>query len=267
MSHPHRPAWWHEIALIAATYGIYTLTRNTLPAHLARARGNADDVYRLERRLHLDIELSVNQFLADHSRHWLAVIANYTYSLSHFAVTMAVLIWLYVARPHAYPGARTVLLLTTLLGLLGFWLYPLAPPRIFPDLGFVDTVVRDHTWGSWGTGTVTRISNQYAAMPSVHIAWSVWVAATVALCARRRWLRAAVWLYPALVFFVIIGTANHWTLDVAGGVAAVAIAASLWVTVQWAGRRRGLAGRGRRRTTGRSALARHRAGDQPRLHT
>lgn len=228
MRRPDQPAWWREVALITGTYGIYTLTRNTLPPHILRAHANALDLYRVEQRLHLDAEAGLNRALAERGPHWLALAADYIYSLSHMGVTLAVLGWLYVARPQVYPRARTVLLLTTLVGLMAFWLYPLAPPRLVPQLGFVDTVVRDHTWGSWGSSAVTRMSNQYAAMPSVHVAWSVWVAATVARYAERRWLRVVACLYPVLMFLVIIATANHWTLDAAGGVAAVVVAASLW---------------------------------------
>ena len=189
MSRPLRPVWWREVALVAGTYAIYSLTRNTLPDHVARARRHAEDVLRLEQQLHLDLERSFNHALATHVSGPLAVAADYLYATAHIWVALAVLCWLYVARPEAYRGARTVLLVTTWLSLLGFWLYPLAPPRLLPDLGFVDTVVREHVWGSWGSSTVERMSNQYAAMPSAHVAWSVWVAAVLVLYARRRLVR------------------------------------------------------------------------------
>jgi hypothetical protein len=229
-----RPSWWRELALIAVTYGIYTLTRNTLPTQIARARRNAMDLYRAEQDLHLDAEHAVNSFLATDGGHLLVVLANYTYSLAHFGVTIAVLVWLYVVHPDKYGAARTVLLLTTLLALVGFWLFPLAPPRFFPELGFVDTVVREGTWGSWGSSAVNKLSNQYAAMPSVHVAWSVWSAAAIVMWARPRWLRIAAVTYPIVVVLVIVGTGNHWTLDAAGGMAAVALGAALWVTLSWA---------------------------------
>lgn len=226
-----RPSWWSELLLIAGVYGIYTLTRNTLSAHVAQARANALDLYRVEGRLHLDVERSVNLFVAAPGARPLAVFADYFYSVSHFAVTIAVLLWLYLARPDVYRRARWVLMVTTLVGLIGFWLYPLAPPRVFPSLGFVDTVVRDGTWGSWGSATVARISNQYAAMPSIHIAWSVWSASVLLCWARTIWLKLAAGAYPLLVTFVIVGTANHWTLDVVGGVATFAIGASSWTVM------------------------------------
>lgn len=226
-----RPVWWHELALIAVTYGLYTLTRNTLPAHQARARANALDLLHVERHLHLDVERGLNDAVAGHGTRPLSVAANYFYSLTHLGVTVAVLVWLYLARPHAYRPARTALIATTVLGLLGFWLYPLAPPRFLPQLGFVDTVVRDGTWGSWGTNAVAEASNQYAAMPSIHVAWSLWSAAAVAIFARPLWLRAGVLLYPVVVLLVILGTGNHWTLDAAGGLAVAGLGAAVPVVV------------------------------------
>ncbi len=220
-----RPAWWLELLLIATTYGAYTLTRNTLPAQRTRAMSNALDVYRLERHLHIDVERSVNHLVADQLPHLVAVVADYTYSLSHFGVTAGVLVWLYVARAGAYRVARSVLLVTTVAGLLGFWLYPLAPPRLLPWLGFVDTVVRDGTWGSWSSTAVTEMSNQYAAMPSIHAAWSIWCAVTVVLLSRSRWVKAAAVAYPLVVFAVIVATANHWVLDALAGLAAVVVGA------------------------------------------
>jgi hypothetical protein len=89
--------------------------------------------------------------------------------------------------------------------------------------GFVDTVVTFHTWGSWGSSGVDSASNQFAAMPSLHIGWSLWCAIVVARLARRRWVRVAAVIYPAATLFVIVGTANHFVLDAVGGVAAVGL--------------------------------------------
>jgi hypothetical protein len=199
-----------------------------LPEHVAKARINALDVYHLERHLHLDVEHPLNEVLSASWAHPLAVAANYTYAISHFAVTTTVLVWLYAVHPGGYRQARSVLLITTALALLGFWLYPLAPPRLFPQLGFVDTVVQGDTWGSWGSTTVSQMSNQYAAMPSVHLAWSVWSAWALTQWSSHRWGRATAFGYPLLVLLVILGTANHWMLDAVGGVAAVLVAGWLW---------------------------------------
>lgn len=116
---------------------------------------------------------------------------------------------------------RSVLYATNIVALLGFWLFPLAPPRMLP--GFVDTVVIFHTWGSWGSGDMASVSNQFAAMPSLHIGWSMWSGVAILRLARRPWARALGVLYPVATLFVIVGTANHFLLDAVGGAAALAV--------------------------------------------
>lgn len=231
--HPSRgrPRWSHELALITVTYVAYTMTRNTLPAQRARAEDNALSLLRREQALHLDVERALNDAVAGHGTNALSVLANYTYSLAHIGVTLGVLVWVYVRRPGSYRTARTALLATTVIGLVGFWLYPLAPPRFFPQLGFLDTVVRDGTWGSWGSNTFAEASNQYAAMPSIHVAWAVWSAAAVVVLTRNRVSRAIALLYPVVVVLVILGTANHWTLDAVAGAVVVAAGAGVAVLV------------------------------------
>jgi hypothetical protein len=91
------------------------------------------------------------------------------------------------------------------------------------DDGFVDTVVSFHTWGSWGSSGIDSASNQFAAMPSLHIGWSLWCAIVVARLAHRRWVRLAAAVYPLATLFVIVGTANHFVLDAVGGAVAVGL--------------------------------------------
>jgi PAP2 superfamily protein len=139
----------------------------------------------------------------------------------HFVIVVSVLVWVYIKRPMNYRSARTVLYATNAVAALGFWFYPLAPPRLLPNRGFIDTVVKYHTWGSWGSNGISKVSNQYAAMPSLHIGWSLWAGITLFMLSGRWWIRALGLLYPVVTFFVIIGTANHYTLDAAGGVVAL----------------------------------------------
>jgi hypothetical protein len=181
-------------------------------------------VLSIERFLHVDAEHALNQFVATSQiagAHVLAYACDYYYSTLHFVVTIGVLVWLYLCHPLRYRPIRSVLLLTNLAGLVGFWLLPLAPPRMLP--GFVDTVVRFHTWGSLASPAVAKSSNQFAAMPSLHIAWSLWCALAIVSLASRWWVRALGALYPLATCFVILGTANHYVLDAVGGVVALAL--------------------------------------------
>jgi hypothetical protein len=174
---PAAPRWWQELFLIAVLYGGYTLTRDALPTHKTAAFHRASSVLSIERWLHIDVERWANRLVA--GTHWLAYGCDYYYSTLHFAVTLGVLIWLYRRHPSRYRSIRSVLVITTLVALVGFTLLPLAPPRMLP--GYVDTVVRFHTWGSLASPSVAKASNEFAAMPSLHIGWSLWCA----------WCRAA----------------------------------------------------------------------------
>jgi hypothetical protein len=213
-----RPRLWQEVLFIGASYLLYSLIRNGVPTHERLAFHRASQLMTAEHWLHIDFELTLNKALAGVG--WLAQCADYYYATMHFAVTIGVLVWLYLKHPLQYRSVRTALYATNIIGLVGFWLFPLAPPRLLGH-GFVDTVVAFHTWGSWGSSGVDAASNQYAAMPSLHIAWSLWAGLTIFMLSGRWWVRALGLAYPVVTFMVIIGTANHYTLDAPGGVAAL----------------------------------------------
>ncbi|MBV9290916.1 MAG: phosphatase PAP2 family protein, partial [Frankiales bacterium] len=206
---------------VAACYGLYTLVRNAAPAHQLAALQHASRILAAEQSTHLGVEHWLNDLVTEHA--WLAYICDYYYATLHFAVTLAVLGWLYVRHPLRYRSVRSVLFATNAVALLGFWLYPLAPPRMFPNRDFVDTVATFHTWGSFASGGFAKASNLYAAMPSLHIGWSLWCAVVIVALAERRWVRVLGALYPVATLFVILGTANHFVLDAVGGVLALAL--------------------------------------------
>ena len=217
-----RPKLWQEIAFIALSYIVYTLIRNAVPNHVTAAQEHASWIFRTEKTLGIDVELSVNRFVnGEHwgSWHWLANVCDYYYAVMHFIVVLGVLVWVYVRRPMNYRSTRTALYAANGLAAVVFWLYPLAPPRLMvPSQHFIDTVVMYHTWGSWGSGDVAKISNQFAAMPSLHIGWSLWAGLTLFMLSRTWWVRTLGLAYPVATFLVIIGTANHFVLDAVGGV-------------------------------------------------
>jgi hypothetical protein len=214
------PRWWEEIGAIAIVYYLYSLVRNAVPSHETGAFNRARSVLSFEGRLHINIEHTLNNFVAAH--HWLAYIANYYYATLHFVVTIAVLVWLYRKHPTRYRAMRSVLVITNLVALVGFWFISVAPPRMLH--GFVDTVVKFHTWGSLASPGLAKESNQFAAMPSLHIGWSLWCAIAIVTLAKRPWVRLLGALYPVATFFVIVGTANHFVLDAIAGVATLGIA-------------------------------------------
>lgn len=218
---PGRPKLWAELVFAAVGYWVYGLTRNAVPAQQERALQRARWIWRTEQHLHIGVERAVNH-TADHVG-WLIVGMDYYYATLHFIVTIGVLVWLYSRHTAHYRAARTALYAATLLALAGFALYALAPPRFLTAEGFIDTVVVHHTWGSWASGDVAQLSNQDAAMPSVHIVWSAWCGTALFHLARRTWVKALGVLYPLATFTVIIATANHFITDAVAGAATLVI--------------------------------------------
>ncbi|MFJ1702163.1 phosphatase PAP2 family protein [Kitasatospora sp. NPDC088346] len=212
---PARPRLWFELALIGISYWLYSLVRNAVPEQASIAQRHATWIWDFERALGVAVERSVNH--AIDSVGWLIVGMNYYYATLHFIVTIGVLVWLYRSHPGRYAATRTVLFVTTGIALVGFYFFPLAPPRLMTGGNFVDTVAVHHTWGSMASGPAAHVSNQYAAMPSMHIGWSLWCGLTIFFLARPLWVRLLGLLYPAATLVVIVSTANHFWMDAVGG--------------------------------------------------
>ena len=212
-----RPVW-HEVLLLGVVYGLYTMARGISAGGADKAVANANRVLRAERVVGLSPERWLNHAVS--TRALLAVPADYAYATLHYVVTLAVLVWLWRAHPAAYLPARRTLIAATLLGLLGFASVPLAPPRMLP--GFIDTMARyghDGWWGSAGSAPkgLGSVTNQFAAMPSLHVAWAIWCAWMVARLAQRAWVRRLAVAYPVVVVLVVLSTANHYLLDAVAG--------------------------------------------------
>jgi hypothetical protein len=220
-----RLRWWKEVLYIAAFYGVYSFIRNTqgsASVSAAHAFANARDVIRVEEALNLYFEEGLQQAFLD----WRPFIQfwNLFYGTFHFVVTIAALVLLFRRFPHRYPRWRNTLAATTGLALIGFATYPLMPPRLLPaSYGFVDTLrVYGGLW-SFDSGPVAQVSNQYAAMPSLHMAWSLWSALVLYPMLRRAWSRVAALAYPPATLFAIVVTANHYWLDAVGGAVVLAV--------------------------------------------
>ena len=212
--------WRREAVVVLTLYGVYTLVRNVVGAAddiAGRALTNAAHVISLERALHAFHERDV-QVLFLRAPGVVRALGSF-YGTAHFVVTATVLVALFRMRPVAYGRWRTALAATTVFALVGFALFPLAPPRLLPPAyGFVDTLrVVGGVW-NFASGPVASVSNQNAAMPSLHVAWALWSAlAARELLRRGSWLRGAVWAYPACTVVAIVATGNHYLLDAAGG--------------------------------------------------
>jgi hypothetical protein len=215
--------WWKEVLYVLAFYAVYSAIRNTqgsasVSAH--HALDNALDVIRIERAVGLFHERAIQEAVLGLGRLFIEF-WNLFYGTFHFFVTAGALIFVFRRFPERYARWRNTLAFTTALALVGFALYPLMPPRLL-DLhglhyGFVDTLERYGSLWSFDSGTMQKISNQYAAMPSLHFAWSLWCALVLVPVLRRWWTKALAAVYPALTLFAIVVTANHYWIDAAGG--------------------------------------------------
>ncbi|MHA7956183.1 bifunctional glycosyltransferase 87/phosphatase PAP2 family protein [Streptomyces sp. L500] len=216
----NRPNLLLELMLIRVGYWAYSYIRAQAPDSRALAEYHGRQILAVEEFLRLDVEHGVNHFVAGVGR--LADAMDYYYGTFHFLVPMLLLGYLYWRRPATYRWARTGLALATLVALAGFWLYPLAPPRLMPGLGFIDTANGPQDLSHPEFGALTELANQYAAMPSLHIGWSLWCGVVIAVVGPRTWARWLGMLYPLMTLTVIVGTANHYVLDAVGGAAVVA---------------------------------------------
>ncbi|KAA9160379.1 DUF1298 domain-containing protein [Amycolatopsis acidicola] len=216
-----RPRWWAELLGGLALFGVYLLIEaRPLPSREARAISSGEGILGFERALRLDFERPMNVWLAGQG--WLRTLANYEYAFTYIVSALVLLCWVYVRHPGQYRRVRNSFALVNLLALLVFWLLPVAPPRMLPGAGFVDTVRLGHTWGSWGSPMVDN-ANQLAAMPSLHVGWALWVSVVLARLARGRTVQLVSAVHVLVTLLVILATGNHYWLDAAGAVLVVAV--------------------------------------------
>ena len=214
-----------ELMLVLALYGGYSLTRLIADDSPGPAVARAHRILNLERFFGLDIEATVNGWFIDNST--LGLMGSYYYASAHYLVTGVVLIWLWRRGSQVYQPARMALVVATMLALALYLLLPTAPPRFVE--GFTDVLRLSAAHGWWSSDAsapkgMGGYTNELAAFPSMHAGWALWVAFVVQLEVRRRWVVVLAWAHAAITSVVIIGTGNHWTLDVVAGWAVVAVA-------------------------------------------
>jgi PAP2 superfamily len=220
-----RARWWSELLVIAWLAWLYDVVANLAPAREMVALAHGQSILSFEQSLSIAPERAMNRWLAGH--HMLGAITSYYYDNAHFVVTLCLLGWLWWARADIYRPLRNSLVAINLLGLLVFWRYPVAPPRMLVASGFNDTVASTHPVGQWHTGSLATDANQFGAMPSLHMAWAVWCTLVLWRLSPRAWVRGLALLYPCLTVFAVLATANHYLLDLLAGLATFALALAL----------------------------------------
>jgi PAP2 superfamily len=211
-----------QLVLFGGAYFAYRLVRGIAHAEAGLAFQNARSIVGAERALHLFFEPGLQAALR--GERWLNLAAVWMYVNSHFVVTTTFLIWLYLCRNYAYYFVRNMFLIGMGLALVGYIVFPAAPPRFLPEWGFTDSVAS--LFGPGAEHTANVLYNPFAAVPSMHVAFALMVAVPAIRLLKSRVVRVLWTLYPVVVTFVVMVTANHFWLDAVGG-AAVA-GASAW---------------------------------------
>jgi hypothetical protein len=222
LSTGHEIYWWVEIGIVLVFDLIYESLRDLNSAGTAHAFHNAMRLIGWERTLHIYDEHAWQVFALAHAK-WAVIAANYYYGAIYLAVTIGALIWLYRRHPDSYPLMRNTLAVGTMLGLIGFATFPLMPPRLLDTFGhhasygYVDTLVKYPTFWSFNSSAMKTISNQYAAMPSLHCGWALWGCGVFLPRVKSWWAKALAIAYPVATITVVVITANHYFLDGVGG--------------------------------------------------
>ncbi len=235
-----RPNLLLELLLIRVGYSAYGWVRLAAVGDRSTAERNGSWILTAERALHIDIEHWANHQVVKVP--WLSDFFNFYYESFHFVVPLAVLAVLYLRRPVDFRWARSALGIATVVALLGFWLFPLAPPRLMPALGMIDTVHGKQDFSKPYYGLLTSLTNQYAAMPSLHFGWALWCGAVIVVLAPRWWMKALGLVHPLFTVSAIVATGNHWVLDAVGG--ALVVGAGFGIAYLLAGPRGVVVGTG-----------------------
>ena len=222
-----RAPLWIELAVIGWLFWLYDVINNFAPERRRLALHNALGVLRFERSLGIRLEHTLDHWLAVHSV--LAFIATYYYFFAHALVTIGVLAVLWWRSPALYRRMRAQLVLINLIAFIVFWRYPLAPPRMLPGHQFVDVVASTHAVISWHSAALSHDADQFAAMPSLHLAWASWCALGIWQLTRRRVLRVLAVLHVAVTTFVVLATGNHYLVDVLAGLGTTALGVGLYL--------------------------------------
>jgi hypothetical protein len=207
--------WWdvlRQISLGLAAYFAYSLARGLVEGQATAAFQHARELISLERTLHLFVEPSVQAWAS--SSHLVMVVASWLYVNGQTSVTIGGLLYLYLRHNRSFYFVRNMFLIAMAIALVGYTVFPTAPPRFMPEWGFIDSV-SDLTGVhvSHTSGAMTALFNPYAAVPSMHVAFALMIGWPLARLTQNSLARVLWLLYPFLMAFVIVVTANHFIVD------------------------------------------------------
>ncbi|WP_128378697.1 phosphatase PAP2 family protein [Streptomyces cavernae] len=224
---PARLRWWTEVPLILLVYVCYSAGRLLARGDVSTAVDHGLAILRVEKFLRINAEHPLNRLFTREP--WIGIPADFLYASLHYVVTPLVLVWLFRSKALHYRAARTWLWTSTFIGLIGFTLLPTCPPRLLSaGYGFVDTMAQYSDYGWWGAEAsaprgMGGMTNQYAAMPSLHVGWALWCGVMLWRHGGTRLAKTAAVAYPLITTIVVMGTANHYFLDAVAGAAVMGL--------------------------------------------
>lgn len=220
--------WAHlglQFAFWIGFYFAYQLARGIADhGGSGTAFANGESIIDIQRSLHSMIELTLQR--AVEGSGFLIQATSITYWLSQFAVVGIALLYVYFNAHERFFRFRNTLILGNMVGLVGYVLLPTAPPRMFPEAGFTDTLAA-HSTVNHSSTFVAFSSNQYAAMPSLHALDAMIVSVVMAAIVRRRWAKVLWLAWSPWVWFAVMATGNHFWLDIAAGILVAAVAGAI----------------------------------------
>jgi membrane-associated phospholipid phosphatase len=215
-----------QVSMFAGVYILYQVVRGLISTgNLYKPFGDAMKIINLERALHVFVEPSIQAWALD--KHWLMDAADWAFLYSHYVVTLSVLIFIYLRRNDSFNFVRNVFMIAMLIALVGYALFPTAPPALMPEWGFTDAISQFLGVPHVDSGATSAFVNVYAAVPSMHVCFSVIIGWSMAALVRRRWAKVAWGLYPLWITFVVIATGNHYFTDVFLGALTAGVSALL----------------------------------------
>jgi hypothetical protein len=213
-----------QLSLFGAAYLAYRFVRGLVEGDANVAFAHSRDLITLERTLHVFVEPSIQAWAS--GSHFVMVASSWLYVNAQTSVTVAALVYLYLRHNRRFYFVRNMFMIAMAIALVGYAAFPTAPPRFMPEWGFIDTVaaytgvhVDSHS------ASLNALTNLYAAVPSMHVAFALMIGATLARVVRWRLLRVLWALYPLLMAFVIIVTANHFIIDAVLGALTAGVSA------------------------------------------
>ncbi len=223
------PRGWSDVVrqllLFLGAYVLYEVVRGLFGSGSGyKPFGDADRIINMERALHVFIEPAVQSWTQ--KTHWLMDLADWTYLNAHLAVTIGALTFIYLRRNDSFYFVRNMFMIAMLVALVGYAVFPTAPPRLYPEWGFTDSV-QQFTGIHVENGAGSAFLNAYAAVPSMHVCFALMTGVPMSRFVKRRVCKVLWLIYPLFIVFVVIATGNHYLTDVFLGALTAGLAALL----------------------------------------